>query len=274
MTLKHSRCVIAVALMATFAAPAANAQFFEPPIEDMNVNLVGLAIGAAPDYSGSNDTTGAAGPVVRYQFQNSERYFLWLGPTATLNLVNDSAWRAGPMLNYRGKRDSDVEDKIVKQMDEIDAKVEAGAFVQYRLKLSNTPMHQMTFTGDVAGSSNGTVAHLRMMYFQPLSEKLIANIGLGSTFGNDKFARTYYGVTSAHDIALFPTLAGHKYDASGGLIGVNIPFGISWMMNKQWLLSAGGRYEKLQGDAKDSPIVSERGKSDQWIAGGAISYMF
>lgn len=255
-------------------AAAANAQLAEPPIPDINVNLIGLAVASVPDYSGSSDNTGAVGPIFRYQFKDSERFFLWLGPTMTLNLLNDKAWRAGPMLNYRAERGDDVDDPVVKRMDEIDAEVEAGAFVQYRMRLSSQPLHQVLFTGDLAASSEGTVGHLRAMYYHPLREDLFANIGLGTTFSNDKFARTYYGITSANDIALFPSRNGRRYDASGGFIGVNIPFGITWAVQKQWLLTAGGRYEALQGDAKDSPIVKERGDSDQWIFGVAASYIF
>lgn len=274
MPSKHMKCAAAIGLVAAFAATAAHAQFFEPPMEDLGVNLVGLAVGMAPDYSGSDDYMAAAGPVVRYRFEGSERFFLWLGPTMNLNLINDTAWRAGPMLNYRAERGDDVDDDVVSEMEEIDAEIEGGVFLQYRLKLSSVPLHQITFSGDVAGSGNGTVGHLRMMYFQPLSDKVIANIGVGATFADDEFAETYYGVTGSHDVALFPSLRNREFEASGGLIGVNIPFGVSWMMNKQWLLSAGGRYESLQGDAEDSPIVSERGESDQWIGGVALSYMF
>ncbi len=275
MVVKHAKYTWLIGLPAALAvASGARAQVFEMPVGDLNLNLAGIAVGSVPDYSGSSQNTTAAGPVFRYQFQNSERYFLLLGPTATLNLINDPSWRAGPLLNYRSARDNDVEDRIVKQMDKVDSKVEVGAFLQYRLKLSDRPLHQITFTGDIAGSDNGTVGHLKTMYFQPLSDKVIANIGLGATWGNDKFAKTYYGVTGSHDIALFPSLGGRKYQADGGLLGINVPFGVSWMASKQWLVSVGGRYEKLQGDAKDSPIVSERGDSDQWVGGVALSYMF
>lgn len=261
-------------LLGFVCASAANAQSLEPPIPEMNVNLIGLAVGSVPDYSGSDDNTGAVGPILRYQFKDSERFFLWLGPTATLNLLNDKAWRAGPMLNYRPERGDDVEDEVVKQMEKIDAQVEGGIFLQYRLKLSDQPLHQVLFTGDVAGSGKGTVGHLRAMYYQPLGYNLIGSIGLGTTFSDDKFAKTYYGITKTHDIALFPSLNGQEYEAKGGFIGVNIPFGLTWVVQKQWLLTAGGRYEALQGDAKDSPIVSDRGKSDQWIFGIAASYIF
>jgi outer membrane scaffolding protein for murein synthesis (MipA/OmpV family) len=260
-------------LAGTLAAPVAHAQLGSP-VDALDANLVGLGVVSVPDYSGSSNQTTAAAPIVRYQFKDSERYFLWLGPTMQVNLINMTTWRAGPMINYRPKRGSDVEDEVVKQMDQIDSVVEGGAFLQYNLKLSSQKMHQIVFATDIAGSSNGTVGHLRMMYWQPFSQTLIGNIGVGMTYGNDKFVRTYYGVTSSHDIALFPSLNGQASNPGAGVTGVNIPFGLTMAVSKQWLVSVGGRYEKLQGDAKDSPIVSQRGDSNQWLYGAAVSYLF
>jgi outer membrane scaffolding protein for murein synthesis (MipA/OmpV family) len=40
------------------------------------------------------------------------------------------------------------------------------------------------------------------------------------------------------------------------------------------MLSGGFRYEKLQGDAKDSPIVSREGDSNQWSYGVGLRYIF
>jgi outer membrane scaffolding protein for murein synthesis (MipA/OmpV family) len=93
------------------------------------------------------------------------------------------------------------------------------------------------------------------------------------TYANDKFVKTYYGVTGS-DIALYPSLGGKPFEAGGGVTGVNIPFGLSFILSKQWLASVGGRYEALQGDAKDSPIVKERGDKNQWIYGAGVSYLF
>lgn len=271
MTTKSIFHAAALGLTAALAAPVANAQVLEPPVDALEINMVGVMVGSAPDYSGSSNNQTVGAPVVRYQFEGTKRYFLWLGPTMYLNLINDQAWRAGPMLNYRAKRDDDVDDQVVKQMTKIDAEVEGGVFLQYNMKLSNQPLHQLVFAGDVAGSGNGTIGHLRMTYWHPFSEKVIGTIGVGGSFANDKYMETYYGVMGSHDAALF---GGTEYKPSSGTVGIQVPFAVSIFMDKKWLLTVGGRYEGLQGDAKDSPIVSKRGDSDQWIGGIGVSYLF
>jgi MipA family protein len=46
----------------------------------------------------------------------------------SLNLLNSSNFRFGPVLNYHFGRDDDIEDDVVERMREIDDTVEAGVF--------------------------------------------------------------------------------------------------------------------------------------------------
>jgi MipA family protein len=167
-----------------------------------------------------------------------------------------------------------VDNAVVSQMDEINGTVEGGAFVAYRLKLSQARMHQITFTADLAGGKNGVIGGVRALYWQPLSQATLVNIGLGMSFVNDKWMRTYFGVTSAHDIALFPSLGGMPYSPGGGLKGVTVSFGLTHFWSREWGLALGGRYEKLENGARDSPITSQQGSSNQWIFGAGVFYLF
>lgn len=257
----------------TLAAPFAQAQTV--PVDAIeNTNIIGIAAGVAPDFMGSGDRTGVAGPIFRYQLQGSERYFLLLGPQATFNILDDPNWRFGPMAQFRAGRGNDVDDPVVKRMVGINNTWEGGVFLTYRMKLSEQKMHQINFTGDVAGGSNGTVGTLRMMWWQPIREGTLFNLGIGTTFANSKWMNTYFGLTNANDIALFPSQGGLPYNAGSGFKSFSIPFGITQALSREWLLSAGVRYEKLQGDAKDSPIVQQRGNENQWIGGVAINYLW
>lgn len=261
-----------ICLAAALLAPAAYAEI-AVPIEGLEVNMVGLAVASVPDYWGSSKNESAAGPYARYQFEGTKRYVEVLGPQVKLNLLNDENWRLGPIIRYRSARDKDVDDSVVRQMDEVDSVVEGGAFVGYRLPMSSMPLHQITFNGDVEGGSNGTEAHMSMMYMQPFSKTIVGNIGVGMSYGNSKFMENYFGVTSTHDIALYPSLGGNAYNPSSGVVSYNIPFGVSTFVNKDWLVSAGGRYEHLVSDANDSPVV-QRGDSSQWLYGVGVAYLF
>ena len=128
-------------------APAAHSQGFVPEFQE-GINFIGLAVGAAPDYSGSDDYMGGIAPYGRYLY-SGERYVQLLGPELTVNLVNDKNWRLGPVVRYRFGRDDDVDDKVVRRMREIDDTTEAGVFVGYRVQLSANRLHQLSFAADV-----------------------------------------------------------------------------------------------------------------------------
>src|SRR5258706_1792045 len=268
--LNHIKAAMGVAF--ALAIPVANAQIV--PVDAIeNVNISGIAAGVAPDYMGSGNRKGVAGPIFRYQLPGSERYFLLLGPQATFNVLDDPNWRFGPMVQFRAGRGSDVDDTVVQRMVGINNTWEGGVFLTYRLKLSEEKMHQINFTGDVAGSGNGTVGTLRMMWWQPLREGTILNLGVGTTFANGKWMQTYFGVTNPSDIALYPSLGGQAFNAGSGLKGVTVPIGITQALSKEWLVSVGARYEQLMNDAKDSPVTSQRCNSHQWIGRAAIHYL-
>jgi len=266
-----SRLTMTCMLAGMLAAPAAHAQF--ETAGETEMNLIGLAVGSTPDYKGSSDNTGAIAPILRYQFEGTKRYISWLGANVDANLIDSAEWSFGPMLTLRAKRDDDVDNDVVKRMREVDSEVAIGAFVQYTLKLSSQKLHALVFRLDGAGGDNGTLGNLKATYRYPFSPEMFGTIGVGMSYGNDKYMETYFGVTGS-DIALFPSLGGNAYNAKAGVVGVYIPVGLNYIMSRSWMLSGGFRYEKLQGDAKDSPIVSREGDSNQWSYGIGLSYIF
>lgn len=255
------------------AIPAAKAQIASPVESPAQASIIGLGMGAAPDYMGSASSKRGAVPVFRYQYYDGT-YFLLLGPRASFNLANDENWRFGPMVNYRFGRGSSVEDPVVKRMVGVNGAAETGVFLAYSTRLGQKKTSQIDLSGDIAGGNNGAVANLRMTYRLQLSEANRFNIGVGTTLANDKWMQTYFGIANASDIALYPSLAGRPFNAGSGVKGVNISLGLTQALSKHWLMSFGFRYEKLLNAAKDSPITSERGKSNQWMNAVVLSYLF
>lgn len=245
-------------------------------------NLVGLGLFSVPDFYGSQDTEGAAVPLVRYSFAG-KRYVQLLGPELTLNLVDRQDWRAGLVLRSRARRDDDVDDAVVKQMRPIASATEMGLFAAYHMPLDhNRPLHKLVFSGDVVTNTNnvydGATGNLRVNYVYPFQQTMagrpmIGNIGIGMFFASSSFNRRYFGVTGS-DVALFPTLGGQEYRPESGITSVKIPFSLTVQLDKKWLLTFAGRYEHLLEDAKDSPVVDGRGDANQWALGAAVSYLF
>lgn len=269
---------------ALLASPMASAQDMLPLELPENINLIGLAVASVPDYYGSSKNDAAVGPLARYHFQGGNRYVQVLGPEVTLNLLEQKEFRAGPILRWRGRRDDDVDDDVVKRMRPVPSATELGAFAAYHLFLDPArPLHKVVFSADVTGNTNnvynGATGNLRATYYYPFPQSwmggrsTIGTVGFGMFFASGDFNRRYFGVTGS-DVALYPSLGGREYVPDSGLTSIKIPFSVTTQLDKRWLLTVGGRYERLLNDAKDSPVVDQRGDASQWGIGAAVSYLF
>jgi len=270
---------IAAALL---CSPLAAAQDLLPLEFPNDRNLVGLGAIAVPDYYGSSNYQAAAAPLLRYNF-GAERYIQVLGPEITTNLLPRKDWHAGPLLRWRMRRDDDADDEVVGRMRPVATATEVGAFVAYHMPLTQgQPLHKLVFSADVVGNTNnvynGATGNLRVNYFHPFPQQvagleLIGSIGFGLFFASNDFNRKYFGVEGS-DLLLFPERGGVPYDPDPSVTSIKIPFSLTTQLNPEWLMTVGGRYERLLNDAKDSPLVRERGDADQWTVGIAFSYLF
>ena len=239
------------------------------------VNIIGLGIGGVPDYQGSDDYEAGIAPFGRYYF-SGERYINLLGPQLSLNLMDDEVWQFGPMLMYRFGRDDDVDDSVVKQMREIDDTIEAGAFLAASYKLNPVDPRERIIVSadilaDIGDEHEGWISTFGIKYWVPLSQMIVMHVGGGFSYASDDYVDTYYGVNGS-DIALFPSLGGTAYDADGGINDVRATIGALVHLSPSWHLGVGARYQRLLGDAEDSPVVNERGDANQWVFGVGLGY--
>ncbi len=279
LKLRYKTFAAAAAMLAAQGAMAQATIPFEYPAK---INIIGLGIASVPDYYGSTKNEGAIGPLARYWF-GGERYVQLLGPELTLNLVDRPDFRAGPVIRVRGRRDDDVDDDVVKRMRPIASTTEVGVFASYHMYLDrNQPLHKLVLEGDIVGNTgdtyDGATGNLGVNYIYPFQKapvgtQMVGAIGLGMFFASSSFNRAYFGVTGS-DVALFPERGGAEFLPDSGVTSVKIPVSLTTRVNKQWLVTVGGRYERLLGDAKDSPVVDGRGDANQWAIGAAVSYMF
>lgn len=92
---------------------------------------------------------------------------------------------------------------------------------------------------------------------------LVLHGGPRASFGNARFARSYFGITAAEAAAApnFPA----AYRPSGGIHAIGLEVGAYQPLNDDWGVAAKLRYDRLRGDAGRSPIV-QQGSRDQFSA--------
>ena len=90
------------------------------------------------------------------------------------------------------------------------------------------------------------------------------------TLSDDKFHDAYFSVR--------PEDAGPSglpaFDAKAGIQGVGATMGYSRQFTERWGIYSYASYERLVGDAADSPIVRTLGSRNQLSGGIALSYTF
>ena len=104
--------------------------------------------------------------------------------------------------------------------------------------------------------------------FRP-NDRLTINAGPRVSFGDSDYANTYFGVSAAEAGA-----SGFAaYDVSGGTLGGGFAVEAIYELNDDWSVNGLLGYEKLLGDASNSPITAI-GSEDQWTLRLGLSREF
>ena len=237
--------------------------------------FVGLGIGYIPDYEGSEDYEGAPALFGKYNWASGRTIELGAPPgpgsaaRLSSNLVSESmssTWQAGPLLQYRMKRD-DMDNNKVDRMEEVDAATEAGAFVGFKMDRFSA---ELSFAADVSSEHDGYLVYLKGGYDLPVNNSFKLKLGAHLTYADSDYMDTYFGV-STRDAARSGL---SKYNADGGLKDWGLSLTGNYSINDSWGLMGVVGYSQLINDAEDSPLVNDEGDENQFKGTIAVTYAF
>jgi outer membrane protein len=236
--------------------------------------VVGLGVAMVPDYIGSDDYKAVPLPFLKYTFRNSQRYIKLAGPELSVNLLDIPNLYLGPMLRYYGSRDDDIDDAVVKKMNKVDAGLAAGAFLTYEIKEAD-PRNKINLTlkflADVSDSYDGYLIDFDATLWRKVEESWDVFIGAGTTYADGDYMDTYFGVNNGNrgSATVFEL---PNYSADSGIRDVRIQAGTIYHYDKNWLFGGLVRYQRLVGDAEDSPVVDDRGDPNQMAIALFVGY--
>ena len=95
-------------------------------------------------------------------------------------------------------------------------------------------------------------------------------MALTSTYGSKRYMHTYFGVNSSD--ALRSGL--QPFDPESGFRDIAFSATLSYEISGRWGIALGGRYQRMLGDAADSPVVASAGSVNQYIATLMATYTF
>ena len=252
--------------------------------QEANRSDVELSVGAAtlvtPAFKGSDEYQLIAVPNISLNYK--DRLFASVQEGLGYNLVNQNGWRAGPLLRYAFERKEDgsstfrvAGDKsdALRGLGDVDGTFEAGGFLEYRYQ---------EWSGKVElrqgiNGHEGVIADVNANYTKNIAPALnisdrpvILSLGPRATFVSDDYNQAYYGVNAAQSAASGLS----QYDAEGGLLSYGAGAATIIPITEKVSSTIFAGYDRLSGDAGDSPLVQERGSEDQATAGVSLSYKF
>ncbi len=233
----------------------------------------GIGLGTKPDYEGSNDLELA--PVGRFKVNMEGGRFIEGGGNhgsgkavrLRANLLANPNVSLGPVLQYRPAR-GDVKNNFVHRMPTVDGAVEAGGFVG--LGSGGWFVESTAATEVSQAAKSGITVELNGGYGGEASENLAYALGVASTWADDDYMQTYFGVNGAQaaqsGLPTFSADSGFK-DVGGSLM-------LRWRGDdwQHWSIQTVASYFRLMGDADDSSPIVDVGSADQLFGGLMFVY--
>ena len=263
--------LISTLVLAGLLGPQAAALAQQPANQPQRSWDLRLGAGALyqPDYEGSDDYEVDAAPVLSVSYRQA--VFL-RGPMLGANLLTlegplaDDRVQLGPLVRYRFGRDEDDNDAL-RGLGDIDDSIELGAFATYSFAPWSLGLELFQ---DVSGAHEGLTAELSAGYAARLGPKLRMRSELSASWASGSYMESFFGISGAQ--ARQSGL--QRHEAEAGVKDVGLSLNLDYAVTESWKLTTLLGYQRLLGDAADSPIVEDEGSPDQLTVGLFLSYGF
>jgi len=261
----HATCLrraalTCAALLFTTAALAQDEERSDRWIVDL-----GTGIQATPKYPGASDVSLLPIPLLNVYREGDPM------PVEAPDegwgigfLGRSSSFVIGPSMRFQGKR---REEDVGAAVGDVGLTVELGGFAQlyaarnFRLRVEGRKG---------LGGHEGWIGDVSADYVLTNGEDYVFTIGPRLRIADGNFHDAYFGVTPA--VATATGLP--AFDPGGGIWAVGASAGLTYRLSDHWGVYGFAGYNRLVGDAADSPIVRDFGSRDQFSGGIGFFYTF
>jgi outer membrane protein len=221
---------------------------------------LGVGLMAQPRYPGSDETIFVPYPLIAVSKFFVPGYGSIDGDKDTRGLT------VYPSFNFIGKRESSDSNEL-EGLDDVDWSLEAGLGVSYRYDwIRGFVEVRQGFNG-----YSGQVAQFGVDLIGNPTEDLEVRFGPRAGWGSQSYMQTYFGISSQE--AVDSPLYDKSYKADAGFNTAGLAGSASYKLTESWKLHALAGWERMIGDAGNSPIVEE-GSENQFYGGAGLTYRF
>lgn len=226
---------------------------------------IGPGVQLRPKYPGADDLGLSPMPIIGFRREGAPLPIEAPDESWGFGLLDDdSPFDIGPAINLQSKRqDEDVGAAV----GDVPFTIEAGAFAQ----LSFGDNFRLRAEGRRGiGGHDGWLGDLSADFVLRDDDNYVFTIGPRARWADNRYHDAYFGVTPAVAVA-----AGiPAFNPGSGIYAYGAAAGLTVMLDERWGLYTYAAYDRLTGDAADSPIVAAFGSRDQFSGGIGISYSF
>ena len=213
-----------------------------------------------PEYLGSEDYQISPSAIFSIEYVNLPGIGSFGGPDGL-------GFSIGPSFKYQPERDSSDYPGL-RGIDDIDATYELGIKADYEWE-------NFQVSGDVRyalGGGDGFVGDFgASLIARPLDRRLVLKLGPTVSLASSDYMDTYFGVSARESFNTGGRLA--AYSPDGGFKSVGVAASAKYEIFTDYFINADAKYDRLVGDAADSPIV-KAGDENQYYFGLGVSHRF
>ena len=216
----------------------------------------------APRFPGADAV--ALRPYIDVSRTRGDRPFEYEAPeeSTSIAIYDKRGLSFGPALGFEGKRRR----RDVGGLDEVGFTVEFGAALQYQAR---GPFRLFVEARKGLGGHEGVVGNAGVDYVARDADRWVWAIGPRLTVGDSRYSRAYFGVSAREALATGATSYRPGAFFAAGLTGSSLR-----ELSDRWSVCGYGKYDRLLGDAADSPVTRWFGSRDQLSGGLGLGYTF
>lgn len=229
--------------------------------------VIGVEGRATPRWQGADDNYVFL-PVPLLDVRRAGTPERFRGPRdgISLGIIDTGTLRIGPVGKIRLPR-KQADDSKLTGLGDVDWAYEVGIFADYYL----VPwLRARAEVRQGFGGHTGIMADLMADVIARATPQLTLSAGPRITLATNSATSPYFSINAAQFLASGLPV----YDAKGGVRSIGAGAQARYYWTPQWATHVFVEYERLTGDAKNSPLVSLRGSPDQWTFGAGITYAF
>jgi outer membrane scaffolding protein for murein synthesis (MipA/OmpV family) len=229
-------------------------RLFEPTVPTWQAEI-GLGSQFGPVFDGLGRYSAEPGPVVDLRYK--DEFFASTGEGIGANLFSFRHISVGAAISYDLGRQVHSDGEALTGFKNIGPAPEIKFFATTVL----TKSFPLTVRLDVRrqlGATNGWIGDLGAYLPGPgSSAKFAYFLGPSVTAADGRYTEAYFGVDHADTLTTnYPF-----YKARGGLKSVNFGVSADYFVTPHFILNASGAYERLLGDAANSPITQTKNEA-------------